>query len=83
MNNMPSAVATSGVTTAAVLLGLDILSHNHVHLSENDVGYVRLLANAFSHTVCPYIRAVANKLTAVKAEPPVKVEPRVAPLARA
>lgn len=77
-NSIPggSAVATSGVTTAAVLLALDILSHNHVHLSENDVGYVLLLANAFSHSVRPYLGVLANRL---KAAPHV-VHPN--PLAR-
>ena len=57
-----SAVATTGVATAAVLLGTDILSHYHIQLTEQDVGYAILLSNSFAHYVKPYIVAPLNKV---------------------
>jgi hypothetical protein len=56
-----SAVAITGVTTAAVLLAVDLLGHR-IHLSSDDVGYVLLLSNAFTHTVKPYVAALASKV---------------------
>jgi hypothetical protein len=57
-----TAVATTGVTTAAVLLGTDILSHYHIHLYEQDVGYAILLANSFAHYAKPYVAALLAKV---------------------
>ena len=57
-----TAVATTGVATAAVLLGTDILSHYHIYLSEQDVGYAILLGNSFAHYAKPYLAAFLAKV---------------------
>ena len=55
-------MATTGVATAAVLLGTDILSHYRIQLTEQDVGYAILLSNSFAHFVKPYIATLMNKV---------------------
>jgi hypothetical protein len=53
-----TAVATTGVSTAAVLLLTDVLTRYHIPLSQADLGYVLLLANAAAHAVKPYAGAL-------------------------
>jgi hypothetical protein len=57
-----TAVATTGVSTAAVLLLTDVLSHYHLPLSETDLGYVLLLVNTAAHAVKPYVGALLRKV---------------------
>jgi hypothetical protein len=57
-----TAVATTGVSTAAVLLLTDVLAHYHMPLSEADLGYVLLVVNAASHAVKPYVGALLRKV---------------------
>ena len=57
-----AAVATTGVATAAVLLGTDILSHYRIQLTEQDVGYAILLSNSFAHYAKPFVVALLNKV---------------------
>jgi hypothetical protein len=57
-----AAVATTGVATAAVLLGTDILGHYHIYLSEQDVGYAILLGNSLVHYAKPYGAALLAKV---------------------
>jgi hypothetical protein len=57
-----TAVATTGVTTAAVLLGTDILGHFHIQVSEQDVGYAILLINSAAHFLAPYVASLLSKV---------------------
>jgi hypothetical protein len=62
LTSTSTAVATTTVSTAAVLLLTDVLARFHIPLSEADLGYVLLLVNAAGHAVKPYAGALLRKV---------------------
>ena len=65
MSPLSNAVSTHSVVTAFVLLlNSQVLAHNHVHLSDNDLGLLLLLVNSAAHGLRPLLAGLYNKLLA-------------------
>lgn len=61
---LSGAVSTAGVATAFVmLLNSQVLAHNHIHLTNDDLGYALVLVNALAHCLRPLVGKLLAKVS--------------------